>query len=298
MKKVIILHQDLEYSEKKLCSALRKSRVNTKLVDVREDLSWIDSSMLVLNRVYASVANRNYGDILLTLKKIKELEDRGVRVINDSNASFYDYSKFDASKIQKSKGILTPETFLVNNLEQMKNIMNSILNYPVILKRNCGGRAVDVKLVKGETHLEQVWSGFENYGGNFILQEFVNSLDDFDYRVTCFNGKVLYCYTRSLLQEDSSFKWLASVSKGSERKIVQIDDELKNFVLKATEAIGADFNSLDIVRTDKGYCVIENNLTPNFSDANSFEKKLSESLLDSLTKSIISSHLKTKVGEK
>ena len=67
--KVAILHHDLEPSEKKIKEFLIEKKLYVELIDIRKvKLTNFQDFDLVLNRVYASVANRDFPSIIKTLE--------------------------------------------------------------------------------------------------------------------------------------------------------------------------------------------------------------------------------------
>lgn len=277
--KIAILHQDLEYQEEVIKSEFEKKGFHCSLFDVRtlvkDDLLSFD---LVLNRVFASVANRDYRDNLTTLEILAFLEDNSIKVINSLEATKVDYSKYYASKLLLDNGVLTPKTFFCNDLsnETLSSLDSflSELSFPVILKRDLGGRAKDLHKVNSKDKLlallkdklTSVNSLDDGYAAGYIVQEFVESILDHDYRISVIAGDVCFSSTRSLLDFDGSGKpWLSSASNGSKVLFTDAPRNVIDLAKKSTSVIGALLNEVDIIITAKGPYLIENNPTPNFT---------------------------------
>ena len=98
--RIAIVHQDLEDDEVTLRRLLLDRADHVDLMDVRrttvDDLGGYD---LVLNRVYASVANRNHRDNLLMLKLLEDAESQGIRCVNGLKATRADYSKSYSARL-------------------------------------------------------------------------------------------------------------------------------------------------------------------------------------------------------
>ena len=277
--KIGILHQDLEYSELEFKNIFENEfGIETRLFDVRKDISnKLDSFKpnLVFNRVYASVANRCYGDVKNTLDILNKLENKGVFCVNSFKTSSYDYSKFNAAKCMRENGVSTPETLLVRDLS--KDSRRSIdafvekYKFPIVLKRDTGGRGKDISKIDS---LRELYPSLEKlvnsapkelYFGNFVLQEFIKSSQDTDCRITIVDGRFFEAIARTLISYgDGDEIWLASYSLGSKYFPHEPSKEELNLALNATKSIGALFNVVDIITSEKGEVIIENNPTPQY----------------------------------
>tara|TARA_Y100000310_G_scaffold231949_1_gene234665 strand:+ start:297 stop:1217 length:921 start_codon:yes stop_codon:yes gene_type:complete len=276
--KVGILHEKLEWTEKGLRDEFERMKgVEVELFDVRkvstQDLVDFEADIL-LNRVYASVANRDYGNLERTLVLVRDLEDNGVPVVNSLKASMADYSKIDAFHLMKEQGVRTAETILYVDGMNLENTVNESLGgFPIIVKRNAGGRGKDLAkcfdLSEIKAAVIQIISQ-ANYNGGVLLQEFTPPNEPRDYRVWVIGGEVLFYHGRSLITtREEEFPWLASRSLGSQVLPIEtsIPKDLEVFALHAAKSIGATIDVLDVVRMDQGYSVIEHNPTPNLNPA-------------------------------
>lgn len=289
--KVSILHHDLESAEEVIRELFISKNVNTELIDIRDaKLSYFNGSSLVLNRVYASVANRDYPSILKTLNLLKELESNNYRCLNSYKTSLFDYNKFESFKIMKNNKVCTPETFFVDNLNGIDSFLENMPKSfvpPLIAKRNTGGRGKDVSKVDS---LDELYLDLKNkfnnaeregYKGGFIVQEFVKSLRKHDCRIGIIDGCFAFSYKRSLVSKlENESPWLSSTSNGSvEGEYNAEEDEIRE-ALKSSKSIGADFNELDVIFTDAGPCVIENNPTPNYFVSDAGDQKRMEEFVN------------------
>lgn len=273
--KIAIVHHDLEWSEEKIRDLLIERGISVELIDIREaKLEDFKEGDVVFNRIYASVANRDYASIEKTLVLLKKLEEKKIYCVNSYITSFYDYSKFDSYKIMKEKGIITPETLFIRSREKINNFIRFVeskFDFPVVVKRNTGGRAKDISKINSKEELKKdLQNKFklakkEKYFGGFIVQEFVKSVRDYDCRLGIVDGKFAFSYGRNLLAYHSEEKWLASVCKGSKRIEYNATNDEANLGLKASNLIGAEFNVLDLMFTEKGPIIIEHNPTPSYT---------------------------------
>lgn len=270
--KVVILHHDLEGAEVMIKSFLENEGIEARLLDIREaTIDCFDDVDLVLNRVYASVANRDFGSIEKTLSLLKALEKKGMKCINSYKTSLYDYNKYEAYKAMKSKGIDTPETLFIDSKDEINEIAKKSemeLGFPLVVKRNTGGRGKDVSKVFDKFSLiKDLEAKFdlakkEGYGGGFIIQNFVKSLKNHDCRIGLFKDDFLFAYGRTLIAHNSPDNWLASISRGSELVEYSPSELEINKAKEASRAIGAEFNEMDILFGENGPVIVEHNPTP------------------------------------
>lgn len=274
--KFAILHQDIEWAEQTLQHYVIKNGHEAILVDLCEadnfDFSPFD---FVLNRVYASVANRDWQDNVNVLHLLGRLEAAGIKCINSQTCTEADYNKHLSAKIMTEHGVPTPPAVLVQNIQdywlQAKTI--SDWGYPLIVKRNMGGRAKDICKVNSDEvlhkWLEKMFSEqyLENYAAGIIIQPYLQSIKPYDIRIAIVADNFTYSYTRSLVSPEAGEPaWLGSGEWGSVLNKYQPTDEAINIARRASKSIGAIVNEVDLLETSEGFFVIENNPTPGFTE--------------------------------
>lgn len=272
--KVAIVHQDLEFSEVSIMERLGHLGHVGILVDVRtveaRDLAGFD---LVLNRVYASVANRAFYDNLRALSLLEELEAMGVRCVNSLRATRFDYDKHRAAEALRAEGIPTPETLLImepEDLERQRARMRE-WGYPLVVKRNMGGRAKDLVKVGDEAELLASLrprlgeDARREYGAGFVVQPFLRSTCDHDQRICVVVDRCIHAFGRSLVGlRAGEPPWVGSIGKGSVLVPYEPSAEVLDLAFRTTEIIGAELNEVDLITTADGPVVIEVNPTPAF----------------------------------
>ena len=102
--KIGILHHDLEWVEKEFKKQFSEKGIITTLHHINNtSLEKLSVENIILNRVYASVANRDYKSNIKTLNLLKSLEDSGKVCYNSFDTTAADYSKFAAYKLMERK---------------------------------------------------------------------------------------------------------------------------------------------------------------------------------------------------
>lgn len=263
MKVAVLYYSKSQWTEDQLVYFFAKKNVKVDLIEYMDfDKTDFGVYDLVLNRIYASVANENDFDFEKHIENLKKLERMGIKLVNSSFASVCDYDKYVSSEVMRKEGILNPITEKVSNVEEIRAFIKKH-DSSVIVKPNTGGRGLDI--MKFENVLEVPDNLFENVqscSSDFIVQTLSKSIESRDYRIFVIGEEILFANTRTLVDG-----WLGSRSQGSKIEVINnLDEKLKAFVVSATKSIKAEMNALDIVKTKEGYSVIENNPTPNFNE--------------------------------
>lgn len=293
--KFAVLHQELEWAEQIFQHYLERNGHEVILVDLCQTENFEFSQFdFVLNRVYASVANRNWQDNVRVLDLLGRLEAEGVKCINSQASTRADYDKFLSAQIMTEYGIPTPPTVLVQSIRDylLQTETISAWGYPLIIKRNMGGRAKDICKVNCEMELrswlERVFSRkyLDDYAAGMIIQPYLRSIRPYDIRIAIVADSVAYSYTRSLVSPVSGQEpWLGSGEWGSVLTEYHPTNTAIEMAKRATKSIGALINEVDLLETEDGFLVIENNPTPGFTeDKEVYLNSLCHSLLESLTK--------------
>lgn len=295
--KLAILHHDIESTELKFKELFENKGVYVKLFDIRnakeKDLQDYD---LILNRVYSSIASRDFISLDKTLNLLKNLEKNKIKCINSFKASLADYNKFELFKLLSSKGIFTPPTLFIGSKEEIKSKSKEAeknFGFPIVVKRNCGGKSYDVtKVYSIEELIKTLNKSFiisekQNYKGGFVLQKFIKSIRDHDTRVGIVNGEFSFSYARSFISRNSEDKWMASTSGGSYEFDYNSNDEEKDIAIKSNWAIDSSFSESDVILSEEGPCIIEVNLTPGYFVDNEEDVKRMELIVNSLTKDLL-----------
>ncbi|MEX0920312.1 MAG: ATP-grasp domain-containing protein [Candidatus Pacearchaeota archaeon] len=297
--KVALLHHDMESPELKFKELFEQRGVLIDLVDIRstskKELLDYD---LIINRVYSSVVSRDSDILKKTLNLLRILEISGKKCINSYRSSRADYSKFELFKELSSKGIPTPKTVFLNSehrIEKVSKLAEKRLGFPIVVKRDCGGKSYDVDMVKSfddlVSSLKEKFrvASQEGYNKGFILQEFVSSVREHDCRVGIVGGNFEFSYARSFIPRGSEEKWIASTSGGSVEFEYSPSEAEVNVAMRAASVLDASFSESDIIMTSKGPFVIEVNISPSYFVDSIDDLHRMEIIVNNLINSYISS---------
>lgn len=279
MHSLVLLHHDIEWTEERVSDELRERGLTVRLVDIRgHGIEDIRSGDVVLNRVYASVANRDYPAVMKALALIVRLSGAGIRCINGARCCRADYDKYFAYRCMTDAGVPTPESALILNapLPDMLSRIDAFMSEsdsPAVLKRNTGGRSMDIVRLSERAQIEEdarrvIEKGWESdYQGDWLVQIFLRSTRGYDGRISTIDGKFVHSHSRSLVPLGDGEPWLGSASHGSACDSHDPTPDEIALALSASAAIEADCNEVDLLWTETGPVIVENNPTPQyFSD--------------------------------
>ncbi len=223
-----------------------------------------DGYNIWMNRIYPSEASESV--INKGLNVVSWLSKENCNTINPLTACAADYDKFFAFECMKQFGVPTPRTEKITSERGAKYYVAEF-SFPLIVKRNTGGKGIGVQKIDNLKKLEEVLNDKEILYGKYLIQEFIKPSRNHDIRVGVIDGKPLISYGRTLVSKNGDGKsWMGSCNHGS--KIIPYDalEEERNLAVLASKAIGANLNEVDIQITKNGPVVIENNPTPGYDE--------------------------------
>ena len=150
---------------------------------------------VVFNRMSPSAYLRGAGHaILYTQNYLSHLEERGVRVINGSQAFRHETSKALQLSLLRSLGLPYPKARVINHPSQAPAAADG-LRFPVVVKANIGGSGAGIVRFDSPEDLQRaVDEDRVNLGldQTALVQEFIPARDGHITRVEVLNGKYLY----------------------------------------------------------------------------------------------------------
>jgi RimK family alpha-L-glutamate ligase len=244
---------------------------NSAPVDSLQDCSFPEIEKLAsqgygvwMNRVYPSESSKETIDKSLTI--VGWLGSRNYLTINPLTACASDYDKNFAFQLMDKYDVPTPKTKLLTDEDSLEGIVNEF-EFPLIVKKNTGGKGIGVKKVNSEKELEDVLNSEGSFSGKYLVQEFAKPVKNYDVRIGVIDGEPLIAYARTLVDKgNQGISWMGSCNHGS--KIIEYEpsDEEKRLAVLSTKAIGAKLNEVDIQITKDGPVIIENNPTPGYDE--------------------------------
>ena len=197
----------------------------------------IDTDTVAIIR--GSVVNKNsYMDF------VSMLEREGVCVVNNRTTINMCYDKYRATIRLADYGLTQPKTLLINDFEEPgRQIEESEIEYPLILKTLTGSKGVGVLFVESERALTGIVQALhkQNSEVDLLAQQYIKT--DYDVRVHVLGGKILAVMKRPVIEGD----FRSNVSQGSKpvkHKLTELEIEES---LKAAKAMNGLWTAVDFI---------------------------------------------------
>ena len=257
-----ILYSRIRKDEKLLLSELRDRGHEVTKIDVRKHQFGLDGTTapvedldLVVDRCLSTSRS---------LYATRFLDSYGVTVVNSPETAKVCADKAENSLALAEAGVPTPETEVSFTKEAaMESIEN--FGYPCVLKPVVGSWGRLMAKLDSRSAAEAILEHKETLGHYehkvFYVQEFVDKPGR-DIRVLATDGEPVGAMVRS------SDHWLTNAAKGAETAAFELDEEAKELVARASEAVGGGLLGVDLMETGDSYTVHEVNHTVEFKALN------------------------------
>jgi [lysine-biosynthesis-protein LysW]--L-2-aminoadipate ligase len=257
-----MLYSRIRRDEKLLLSELRERGHDVVKIDVRKQRFGLEDPPggigecdLVLDRCLATSRSRYV---------TRFVEQYDVPVVNHPETAAVCADKAHNSLVLADAGIPTPATEVAFTKEAALEAIESF-GYPCVLKPIVGSWGRLMAKVDSRNAAEAILEHKETLGHYehkvFYVQEFVEKPGR-DIRVVAVDGEPVGAMARS------SDHWLTNAAQGAETERIDLDDEMRDLVARASEAVGGGLLGVDLMETGDAYTVHEVNHTVEFKALN------------------------------
>ncbi|SEH17020.1 [lysine-biosynthesis-protein LysW]---L-2-aminoadipate ligase [Natronorubrum sediminis] len=256
--KVGILYSRIRKDEKLLLNELRERDHEIEKIDVRKhdfDISEAPDSFadldIVVDRCLATSRS---------LYATQFFEAYDIPVVNSHETADICADKVKNSLALEQAGVPTPETKVAFTKESAMEAIEDF-GYPCVLKPVVGSWGRLMAKIDSPDAAEAILEHKATLGHYehkvFYVQEFVEKPGR-DIRVVATDGEPIAAMVRS------SDHWITNAAKGAETDVFELDDEARELVQKASDAVGGGLLGIDLMETEEGYTVHEVNHTVEF----------------------------------
>jgi [lysine-biosynthesis-protein LysW]--L-2-aminoadipate ligase len=253
-----VLYSRIRRDEKLLLSELRERDHEVTKIDVRKERFGIHDAPesfedcdLVVDRCLATSRSRY----------ITRFVDRyGIPVVNGPETAAICADKARNSLVLSEAGVPTPNTEVAFTKESALASIEAF-GYPCVLKPVVGSWGRLMAKIDSRDAAEAILEHKETLGHYehkvFYIQEFVEKPGR-DIRVVATDGEPVAAMART------SDHWLTNAAKGAEVEAIEVTDEMRDLVERASAAVGGGLLGVDLMETGDDYTVHEVNHTVEF----------------------------------
>lgn len=257
-----ILFESDEWSSYVLADNIRNMGVDTYMFNTEEEINdeKLFSCCLIVNRVFASSQFRGHHKSLAKMPEIiSRLKEKAIPMINPYKAHDYEISKLLSSKTLEEHGIAVPKIFGTFDKGTVQGVN---IEYPCIIKPNCGGRTNYTYILRHEDEFQQAMSEIPNI--EMIAEEYIEPVFGYVTRIEVINQECKLILKRSVASNGLSAYHLGSKYERYDHcsKIIQ------ETALRAMEILEIETGSMDIIENEQNFYIIDVNSVSNVSEEN------------------------------
>lgn len=266
-----LIYESEEWSTFALQSRILEQGIPCQLVRMEDELQWEQFSdcQLVVNRVFASAQFRGHQKSLERMPElIQYLKEKQIPMLNPYQAHFYEVDKELSTRKLKAHGLPAPEVYGTfqnregSGLEAVFSAMPFGINYPCIVKPNCGGRTTYTYIIHNEKELAETLPQIPDI--EMIVEEYIEPVHGYLTRIEVIGGECRLIVKRSVTENGLSAYHLGSKYQDYPLCPRQIQEAAE----KAMRILEIQFGSLDIIEGRDGFSMIDVNAVSNVSEDN------------------------------
>lgn len=159
------------------------------------------------------------------------------------------------------KDVPFPTTGSAYSREEYDKVIKTVGGAPLIIKLNEGTEGVGVFLAEDEKAAKNFLRTFKQFDARVMMQEFVKESSGSDIRAVVIGDQIIGALERK--SQDGDFR--ANVALGAVTTVVELTEEEKDVILRATRAMGLGMAGVDMMRSDNGPVIIEVNSAQDFT---------------------------------
>ena len=242
--RVGILYSRIRRDEKLLLSELRERDHEVEKIDVRklrlsisEPPEQFETVDILVDRCMATSRS---------LYATQFAEAYGIPVVNSAETAEICANKVKNSLALERAGVPTPATEVAFTKDAALEIVEDF-GYPCVLKPVIGSWGRLMAKIDSRSAAEAIFEHKETLGHYehkiFYIQEFVEKPDR-DIRVLALDGEPVAAMVRF------SDHWLTNAAKGAETDTFGLDDEARDLVARASEAVGGGLLGVDLMERE------------------------------------------------
>ncbi len=181
-------------------------------------------------------------EVVFYLDVLHALHELNILVYNSARAIERSVDKGMTSFLLDQAGILTPPTWVGNDVHQAYSFIRRelALGNKVVAKPLFGSQGKDLQLISKAEDI----TNFKVYNKIYYLQRFITTGDQsaFDWRVFVIGDEVVACMKRE------GMDWISNVANGGKCYSAMIDDQFASISKRAVRAVDMHYAGVDVMQ--------------------------------------------------
>ncbi len=259
-----ILYESKEWSSYQLQKEIEKLGIKADLIYMEDDikLEHISKYKMLVSRVFASAIFRNHHKALKQMEKVIDIvEKNNILMINSAKAHLYEIDKQLSTNVLRDNNISVPDVYGVFTKKELL-YFNKEIEYPCIIKPNCGGRTNATFIINNREELYQKVTQAPDI--KYIMQKYIYPEYGFITRVEVIDNECKSILKRSVVKNGLSAYNLGSTYSCYD----DCREEIKTTAIKAMNILEIECGSMDIAENSSGYYIFDVNSVSNASQDN------------------------------
>jgi ribosomal protein S6--L-glutamate ligase len=189
---------------------------------------------------------------------VRQLEQRGILVLNGSHAITVARDKLRALQVLARNNVPIPKTAFVKSGDDILPVIEALGGAPLILKVLEGTQGIGVMLADTRRVAQAIVETLESVNQDVILQQFVGESRGRDVRAFVVGGRVVAAMRRTATGDE----FRSNVHRGGTTEPVKLEAAYEDAALRAARILGLHVAGVDMLESEAGPLVMEVNSSP------------------------------------
>ena len=189
---------------------------------------------------------------------LRQLEVMDIFSVLSSQALSNSRDKLSCLQLLVKNDLLVPHTLILHNGHMYEELIDTLGNYPVIIKLISGTHGVGVLKAESRSQAVSLLETFNKTKQKVLVQEFIEEAKGADYRLFVVDGEVV----ASMKRQAKAGEFRSNLHRGGFAEAIKPTTEEKEVALKAVKILGLKVAGVDMLRSKRGPMILEVNASP------------------------------------
>jgi len=189
---------------------------------------------------------------------LRQLEVMDIFSVLSSQALSNSRDKLSCLQLLVKNDLLVPHTLILHNGHMYEELIDTIGNYPVIIKLISGTHGIGVLKAESRSQAVSLLETFNKTKQKVLVQEFIEEAKGADYRLFVVDGEVV----ASMKRQAKAGEFRSNLHRGGFAEAITPTKEEVDVALKAVDILGLKVAGVDMLRSKRGPMILEVNASP------------------------------------